>query len=105
MTFFVAWFLFPVVLAVLSYGCGRLIELVAGVALPPALILPLGWVVISLTTLFAQATDATASLQAPAVVTLALCGIGLTLPRTRPRIDWWLAGAGAVAFAFFGAPV
>ena len=64
---------------------------VAGVEIPQALLLPLGFAVVSLAGQFAIVGGATASLATPLVVTLAALGFGLSLP-SRVRIrGWWLA--------------
>jgi hypothetical protein len=104
MTLLVAWLLFPVVLGLLSLGCGLLLEQVAGMAIPAALLLPLGFVILSLATLFAHMSDRTAELGAPLVVVLALIGFGLSLPRRFGRVDGWLVATGAAVYGAFAAP-
>lgn len=104
MTFFVAWFVFPVVLGSISLGCGLLLEQVAGMELPGALLLPLGFVVVSLATQFAHMSDATAELAPPLVVVLALVGFGLSLPRRLRRVDGWLVATGVAVYGVFAAP-
>ena len=104
MTLLVAWLVFPIVLGLLSLGCGLLLEQVAGLALPAALLLPLGFVVVSLATQFAHLSDATAELAAPLVVVLALVGFGLSLPGRLRRVDGWLVATGAAVYGVFAAP-
>jgi hypothetical protein len=104
MTLFVAWFVFPVVLGLLSLGCGLLLEQAAGMEIPAALLLPLGFVVFSLATQFAHMSDATAELAPPLVVALALTGFGLSLPRRLGRVDGWLVATGAAVYAVYAAP-
>ena len=43
MTFALAWFVFPLVLAVLSLGCGLLLECGSGLG-TPATATPAGWI-------------------------------------------------------------
>jgi hypothetical protein len=105
MTFALAWLVFPLVLVLVSVGCGLLLESGSGLELPRPLLLPAGFVVVSLTTQFAHMSDATAGLATPLVVALAIVGFGLGWPIRPQREDGWaLAGAGG-AFAAFAAPV
>jgi hypothetical protein len=104
MTFLVAWLGFPVVLGVISLGCGLLLEQVAGMEIPAALLLPLGFVVVSLAAQFAHLSDQTADLAAPLAVTLALVGLGLSIPGRLRRVDGWLVAAGAAVYGVFAAP-
>jgi hypothetical protein len=103
MTLVVAWVVFPLVLALLALGCGRLLELAAGTRLPGVLLLPCGLAVIVVAAGLATMTAATAQLATPAVVGLAVAGLVLAPPR-RVREPWALAAAGGV-FAVFAAPV
>jgi len=105
MTLVLAWFAFPIVLGLLSLGCGLLLETASGMRLPVTLLLPGGFIVVSIATYFAHMTDATAPLQTPLVVLLALAGYGVSRPWTRFGIDRWLAGAAAGVYAAFAAPV
>ena len=105
MTLLIAWLVFPIVLGLLSLGCGLLLETAAGTPLPGPLLLPAGFVVVSLTTQFAHLSDATAELGTPAVVVLAVVGLGLSLPERQRRIDGWVVGAAAAVYAVFAAPV
>ena len=104
MTLFVAWLVFPVVLGLISLGCGLLLEKIAGLELPAALLLPLGFVVFSLATQFAHMSGATAELATPLSVVLALVGFGLSLPGSLRRVDGWLVATGAAVYAVFAAP-
>ena len=49
MTIWIAWLVFPLVLGVLSLGCGLLAERAAGVEIPSPLLLLLGFAVVALT--------------------------------------------------------
>ena len=105
MTLAVAWIVLPLVLSLLSLGCGLLLETVSGMRLPGALLLPGGFIVVSLAAYFAHMTDLTARLETPLVVVLALTGYGLSRPWKRFQLDRWLAGAAAGVYVVFGAPV
>ena len=105
MTMVVAWIVLPIVLSLLSLGCGLLLETVSGMRLPGALLLPGGFIVISLATQFAHMSDLTAVLQTPLVIAMALAGYALSRPWKRFQLDRWLAGAAAGVYAVFAAPV
>lgn len=105
MTLVVAWLVFPLVLSLLSLGCGLLAELVAGVRLPTALLLPTGFALVVVAAQLATMTAHTASFAAPAVVALAVVGLGLSRSLLRRRPDpWALLAAGAV-YGAYAAPV
>ena len=104
MTLVIDWLVFPLVLASLSLGCGLLAARVAAVEIPSPIVLPLGFAVVSVAGQFAILDTATAQLATPLVVTLAVAGIGLSLPWRQLRVDgWWLIAAGGV-FLVFAAP-
>src|SRR5579871_2768854 len=105
MTLVLAWFVFPVVLGVLSLGCGLLLEKASGLRLPGTLLLPGGFVVVSLAAYFAHMSNGTATLATPLVLVLALAGFALSPPWKRFEIDRWLTGAAAGVYAAFAAPV
>ena len=102
---FVAWIVFPLVLALLCVGCGLLLNRVSGGWLPGTLLAPCGLVVLIVVASFATATGATAELAAPAVVALAVAGFGLALPLPWQRVDGWASLAGVGTFAAYAAPV
>jgi hypothetical protein len=106
MTEFVCWVVFPLVLALLSLGCGLLLERSAGVRLPGAVLLPAGLAVIVVVAELTTKASATAKLTAPLVLVLAIAGVVLDRPwRRRPKLGAWpLAAAGAVYIAYL-APV
>ena len=104
MTIWIAWLVFPLVLGVLSLGCGLLAERAAGVEIPSPLLLPLGFTVVVLTAQFAIIGGRTAPLATPLVIALAVAGIGLSLPWRRRIGGWWVAAAVGV-FAVFAAPI
>jgi hypothetical protein len=101
----VPWLVFPLVLGILSLGCGFLVECAAGVELPSALLLPVGFAAIVIVTLFTTSNDVTARLTTPLVIALTVAGLALSLPwRTRRFDRWALVSAGGVYVAF-GLPV
>jgi hypothetical protein len=91
-------------MAVLAFGCGRLIELAAGERLPGPLVLPVGFALVILAGEFATLTGATAELAAPLAAVLAVVGL-LLGPIRRARPDLWSLGAAVAVFAVFAAPV
>ena len=88
----------------LAFGCGRLVELAAGEALPWPLVLPIGLALVILVGEFATLTAATAELAAPLAAGLAIAGL-LLRPIRRSRPDLWALGAALAVFAVFAAPV
>jgi hypothetical protein len=100
----VAWLAFPLLLAGLSFGCGRLLEAASGARLPPGLVLPAGFAVVVVAAQFATLLDATAELAGPFVCVLAAAGLVFAW-RWRARPDLWLIGVGLAVFFVFAAPV
>ena len=80
MSLLVSWLIFPLVLGVLSLGCGLLVERAAGCRVQRELVLPLGFATIVVASLFTTASSRTAHLTTPLVVGLAVAGLGLALP-------------------------
>jgi hypothetical protein len=102
---FVAWVVFPAVLALLCLGWGCLLARVSRLRLPGVLLLPAGLASIIVVAQFATLLDATAELTTPVVVAGALAGLAVSF-RYRPRdIDGWALAAFVVVFASFAAPV
>src|SRR4051812_15368962 len=101
----IAWLLFPLVLGVLTLGCGLLLQWIARTPLPGALVLPVGLAVIVVVAQLAILTDATAELATPLVVILAVAGIAIARPWRGARVDPWAAATGVAVFAIFAAPV
>jgi hypothetical protein len=105
-----AWVAFPLVLGLLGYGCGALVERAAGRTLPLAVRLPCGVaLVVAVLDLFTRST-ATVGWAIPAVCVLAAGGLVLRPPWRTP----WGAGwrpldrtviAPALVFAIYAAPV
>lgn len=102
MTLFVAWAVFPLVFAALAFGCGRLLERIARVRLPGALLLPAGFAVVLVTASLTTIAAGTAQFTTPLVVALAVAGLGQAL-RFRP--DHWAVAAACAVFACYAAPV
>jgi hypothetical protein len=105
MSLLACWLLFPLVLGLLSVGCGLLLDFVAEARLPGTLLAPAGLAVIIVVASFATMTDATAELAVPAVVALAVAGFALALPWRERRLDRWAVVAAAGAFAVYAAPI
>ena len=104
MTLLVPWFLFPLVLGILSLGCGLLLERAAGRAIPGPLLLPSGLALVSALAGLATLRDETAEVATPVVVAAAVLGLAGSI-RHRRRVDWWAAGCAVATFLAFGAPV
>jgi hypothetical protein len=105
MTLFLAWVVFPLVLAVLALGCGFLLERLVGRRLPGALLLPAGFSVILVAASLTTMSSRTADLTSPLVVALAVAGLGLALPFRRRRPDGWALAVAAAVFAVYAAPI
>ncbi|MFN8224532.1 MAG: hypothetical protein U0R50_14935 [Gaiellales bacterium] len=102
-----AWLLFPLVLLALAYGCGRIVEALAGARLDRPLLLPVGTAAIVATAGLLTAWAPLAKLATPAVVGLAAAGFGLAVTTRdgarRPELPASLAAI--VTFAAYAAPV
>jgi hypothetical protein len=103
----VSWLILPVFLAVLSAGCGLLIEALAGTRIPLGLRLPAGFCLIIVVGHATTQFDATAELTAPAVILLAIAGLLLARRRRLGalRADRWALAAALGVFLATGAPV
>ena len=105
MSMFVAWVLYPVVLAALCAGLGLLVDVLSGRRLSGTLILPVGLAAIVVAGQFTTLDDATAELTVPVVVVLAVLGAGFSLPWRFGRPDPLPIAVAVAVFAVFGAPV
>jgi hypothetical protein len=104
MTLFIAWIVFPLVLVVVSAGCGLLLEVASGMELPGALLVPAGFSVVIVASQFPTLWESTARLTVPLVTAVGAAGFVLT-PRWRAlRFNWWPATAALGAFAAYAAP-
>jgi len=100
----VAWLVFPLVLALVCFGCGLLLEAGAGTRLPQPLLLPAG---LAAVIVIAQVTVATVPrATTPVVVAAAVAGF---VRRPPWRVSWrelrWPLGAAAAVFLLYAAPV
>ncbi len=106
LTFAVAWLVFPALLGAVTLGCGLVLERVAGVRLPFALLPPAGLATAVVTMSLAVMLDATAELAVPLVVALAVAGLAAAgLRSLRERFDGWATAVAATAYVVFGVPV
>jgi hypothetical protein len=106
MTQFVCWVVFPIVLAVLSFGCGLIVERASGLRLAEPLLLPVGLAAIVVVGELMTKSSATARFTTPIVVVIALIGIAVGRPwrRVSRAAVWPLVAAGAVYLVYL-APV
>src|SRR5207248_9327610 len=104
MSLLVPWLVFPLVLAALSLGCGLLVERVAGLPLPGALLVPLGLALLIVEADLVTMTGATAQLATPLALALAVVGFGLATGRRR-RPDRWATACALGAFGVYAARV
>jgi hypothetical protein len=105
MSLAISWLLFPLVLGLLSLGCGLLLEFAAGQEIPRTLLLPLGFAAIAVIALCTTASSRTARLTTPVVVTLAAAGLVLAFPWWPRRAGGWAAATATATYAALGAPV
>ena len=105
MTLLVAWLVFPLLLSVLSLGCGLLLRSASGDRVSGTLLLPAGAAVMIVAASLATAWSRTAFLAIPLVLTLAVAGFGLAFPWRPRRPDGWLAGSALAVYAIYAAPV
>lgn len=101
----IAWLIFPALLALVCAGCGLLVERMAGVRLPGALVPLAGFALVTAAAHLVTAIPATADLATPLVAGLAVAGLALSLPLRGRRIDGWVIGAGLAVYAVYAAPV
>ena len=104
MSLILPWVLFPLVLAALGLGWGRLVELASGARLDGALLIPVGLAA----ALVVAGTVTGFSAIAPAAVTLTALGgaVGLALAvRARRWPGGWPLLAALGALLVYGAPV
>jgi hypothetical protein len=100
---FLAWVLFPLVLALSCAGWGLACRNLLGIELDGALMLPFGFaaVVVAAGLLTASATIAPATVTVIAVVAV----LGLARNASRIRPDRWAVALGVAVLLAFGAPV
>ncbi len=106
MTQFVAWVLFPLVLGLLSLGCGLLLQAASGVGLPEGLHMPAGLAVIIVVGEILTKSSGLARATTPVIVVLAVVGFALARPRVvRPRIPWPALIPAIAVYLVYLAPV
>src|SRR5436309_7340016 len=106
MTQLLCWVAFPLVLALLSLGCGLLVQALSGERLPEALVLPVGLATIVVIAELTTKLNATARFTTPVVVALAVVGIAAGRPwRRRPRLGGWPVAAALGVYLVYLAPV
>jgi hypothetical protein len=105
LTLLVTWFVFPLVLAALTVGCGLLVERVAGIDLPGALLPATGFALIIVVAQFLTLDGSLAEAVTPVTVALAVVGYGLSWPLLDRGIAWWGVIAAVAVFAVYAAPI
>ncbi len=100
-----AWVLFPALLLVIVAGCGLLLEWLARIRLPGALLVPAGMATVIVAGQLTTATDATAELTVPLVCALAAAGLLLSSRWRVERPDPWPVAAAVGVALIYGAPV
>src|SRR3954453_17360026 len=96
---FICWVLFPLLLLVLSLGCGLLVQRAAGVPVRGVLLVPVGLSTIVVASQVTTYWKATTFLATPLVIVLAVAGFALGWEL---RTANWELGAGAAAVGVFG---
>jgi hypothetical protein len=104
MSLFVAWAVFPALLALLALGCGLLLERAAGITLPRSLLVPAGMATIIVLAQVPIAVGA-GGLATPLIVLAAVAGVLLSRPWHRMALRWWPIGAALAVFAVYAAPI
>jgi len=105
MSMFVAWIVYPLLLALLCGGVGLLVDLLTGRSLPGALIIPVGFAGIVVLGGITTSAEATAPLTLPAILFLAVVGAGFSWPWRFGRLDRLPVLVAIAVFAVFAAPV
>jgi hypothetical protein len=100
-----AWLLFPLILLVLTIGCGLLLEALLRVRLPTVLLPGTGLAMLIVVPQFLALGDTTAKFSTPVAVAMAIAGFGLVWQRRTPRIAPWPTVAVAAVFAIYAAPI
>ncbi|MGH2980235.1 MAG: hypothetical protein ACRDLQ_11465, partial [Solirubrobacterales bacterium] len=103
MTFAIAWLAFPIVLGLICFGCGLLLEELSRRRLPVLLLMPMGLAFVIVLVQLATISDATAEVGVPVAIASAAAGFGLSYPWG--RIDPWAVLAPLLAYGAYAAPV
>jgi len=104
MSLVTAWIALPLLLGLLSLGCGLLAH-VAADSIHGPLVVPTGFALLIVVSSLATMSSATATLAAPLVVGCAVVGLGLTAPWRRYRPNVWAAVAAVAVFAVYAARI
>jgi hypothetical protein len=105
MTLLAPWVVFPLVLGLLSLGCGLTLDYATGRRIPALLLLPAGLAATTVIAGFTTFSARSAPLTVPVVVGIAVLGFGLAGERARGMWDPYVAACALVAFLAVGAPV
>jgi hypothetical protein len=105
MSLVAAWALFPAVLLLLATGAGLLVEWMAGVRLPGALLPVTGLALVIVACQFVTLAKWAAEFIVPLAIVLALLGGLLGGRGLVERFDGWPVAVGFGAFAAFAAPI
>jgi hypothetical protein len=98
------WVAFPLLLGLLAYGCGAVVERAGGRTLPFGVLLPCGTALMIGVLDLATSATATVPLAVPAVLVLAVVGLALRPPWRLGRFDLAILAA-VVVFAVYAAPI
>lgn len=106
MTQFVAWVLFPLVLALVALGCGLLLQAASGIRLPGGLTMPLGLALMIVVGEVLTKSSTLAPASTWVVLALALIGFAVSRPwAVRPRVSWPALTAALAVYLVYLAPV
>jgi hypothetical protein len=99
-----AWVVFPILLALLSLGCGLLLERAAGTSIKGSLLVPVG---LATVIVLAQVPVVLGipGLTTATIVIAAAAGLLLSPPWRRGRLAGWLVAAALAIFLVYAAPV
>jgi hypothetical protein len=107
--FLVSWVLAPLLILVVSLGCGLLVHWASGRTLPKLYLLPIGFAVLMVVSAFSTQWSATAKFAGFAMVVVAMAGLALgwraLLGARPPRELLWPAAAAFAGFAVVAAPM
>lgn len=103
---FLPWVVFPLLVLVVSFGCGLLVERCGGWRMPGAIVPGVGLAfVIVLATLLTEST-ALAPATPWIIVAFAVVGWAVAIPRLKElRLDPWTLALGLCLFGVFAAPI
>src|SRR4051794_2637053 len=106
MSMAVAWLLFPLLVVALCVGSGLLVERIAAIDLPGALLPSVGLATIVVIAVLMTFRGATAGFATAAVVIVAVAGYVTSVGRVRRlRLDLWAVAPAAAVYVVSAAPV